>query len=130
MGSMTGSVTVWGGGRKDHLPIFAEKAIRWYRTRHALDHTTIKATIHMMEEDSDGQWGSCNIEFNDKTGKDTYMIDVYGNQSLREFISTVMHEMIHVKQWETGCWEDDGEAEAELYQYLLADEFWKSEECC
>ena len=48
------------------------------------------------------------------------------DQSLRDFIATIMHEMIHIKQWELDDWEDDGEKEAELLQYELTDEYWKS----
>ncbi len=54
-----------------------------------------------------------------------YRIKVCTNQSLRDFVATVMHELVHVQQWETGVWKGDGEKEAEKRQYKLADEYWK-----
>ena len=47
------------------------------------------------------------------------------DQYLRDFVATLMHELVHVLQWERDEWEDDGEKEAEDKQYELADEFWK-----
>ena len=38
---------------------------------------------------------------------------------------TLIHEMVHVWQWETNDWDDDGEAEAEHWQYKLTDKLWK-----
>ena len=55
----------------------------------------------------------------------TYVIEVSIDQSLRDFIATVVHEMVHVKQWLRQSWWRDGEREAEKLQYKLADMFWK-----
>ena len=115
-----GKTEVWGGGHHDHLPVFSKKAVNWYKRWHNLRHVDVQIMIYEEGSESDGQWGSCNeIE-----GR--YEIEVYGSQPLRDFIATIMHEMIHVKQWETGTWDNDGEEEAEFYQYILADKFWKS----
>jgi hypothetical protein len=51
--------------------------------------------------------------------------DWFLDKYLRDFLATLMHELVHVLQWERGEWEDDGEKEAEDKQYELADEFWK-----
>ena len=119
-----GDLQIWGGGRQDHLPKFARQAVLWYKDRHGLNHVNIRMSI---DTDDCDQYGSCDVEYNEKTAKDLYAIHVCGSQSLRDFIATIMHEMIHVKQWETEVWTGDGEQECEDYQYLLADEFWKSE---
>ena len=58
----------------------------------------------------------------------TYVIDVAKDQPLRDYIATLMHEMIHVKQWVTGRWRGDGEKEAERLQYKLTDRFWREGE--
>ena len=57
--------------------------------------------------------------------KTDYGIDLNYEQDLREFVSTLMHELVHLQQYETGEWVDDGEGEADNRQYDLADEFWE-----
>jgi hypothetical protein len=54
-----------------------------------------------------------------------YVIDLDYEQNLRDFIATVMHELLHLRQYETGVWSGDGEKECELQQYELADKFWR-----
>ena len=49
------------------------------------------------------------------------------NQTLRNFVMTVVHEMIHVKQYARGEWMIDGEPEAWGSQEILADELWKGD---
>ena len=48
------------------------------------------------------------------------------NQDLRDYIATLVHELVHVKQWETNKWTGDGEKEAEKLQYKLTDKLWKN----
>ena len=46
------------------------------------------------------------------------------DQGLRDFIATVVHEMVHIRQWENKKWAGTGEAEANRLQYKLADKVW------
>jgi hypothetical protein len=55
----------------------------------------------------------------------SFIIAVDNNQSLRDFVITVIHEMVHVRQYVRNKWEGDGETEAWSLQYSLADELWK-----
>jgi len=66
-------------------------------------------------------WGECS------EGEDgiDYNIDIATDQSLRDFIATLMHELVHVLQWERGSWKGEGEREATELQYELADDFWR-----
>ena len=66
-------------------------------------------------------WGECS-EGDD--GID-YNIDIATDQSLRDFIATLMHELVHVLQWERGSWKGEGEREGTELQYELADDFWR-----
>ena len=59
---------------------------------------------------------------NDEGG---YDITISINQTLRDFVATITHEMVHVKQYATGKWRGDGEKECERLQYKLADKIWK-----
>lgn len=54
-----------------------------------------------------------------------YDITLASDQSFRDIVATIVHEMVHVNQWVTGEWEEDGEKEAERLQYKYADMFWK-----
>ena len=67
-------------------------------------------------------WGTCS-----ETSIGKYKIMVVANQSLRDFVATIVHEMVHVKQWETQKWTGDGEREAERLQYKLTDELWQED---
>ena len=67
-------------------------------------------------------WGE---SYKQDLAKNNYVISVATDQNLRDFVATLMHELVHVHQWERDEWEDDGEKEAEDKQYELADEFWK-----
>ena len=66
-------------------------------------------------------WGQCY----EGDSEDQYTIEVSKDQTLRDFVATVVHEMIHVKQSVTDEWQGDGEAEAEERQYKLTDKLWK-----
>ena len=66
-------------------------------------------------------WGQCYEGNNEHH----YTIEIAKDQTLRDFVATVVHEMIHVKQWVTDEWQGDGEAEAEERQYKLTDKLWK-----
>ena len=54
-----------------------------------------------------------------------YLITVAQNQTIRDFATTVVHEMVHVKQYVTGQWTGDGEEEAWRLQEQLVEEMWK-----
>ena len=66
-------------------------------------------------------WGTCS----EGKKENYYNIEIAKDQSLRSFVATVVHEIVHVKQWESGKWSGDGEKEAERLQYKLTDELWK-----
>ena len=56
-----------------------------------------------------------------------FMIAVATNQSLRDFVMTVIHEMVHVRQYVRNKWVGDGEEEAWSLQEQLVDEIWKED---
>ena len=57
----------------------------------------------------------------------SYIITVANNQSLRDFVMTVVHEMVHVRQWVRNKWTGDGEEEAWRLQEKLTDELWQED---
>ena len=92
----------------------ARKLIDW-----CLDYYGIRAKIRLRLTTADrlNAFGRC-----DALEKE-YVVRVAKDQKLKDFLATVAHEMVHVKQWETGEWEGDGEEEAEDIQYLLVEMF-------
>jgi len=98
--------------------IIALKVIDW-----CLEEFGIYASIKLKLGDySDFKcWGQCY----EGHSEHRYTIEIAKNQTLRDFVATVVHEMVHVKQWETGSWKGEGEAEANRLQYKLTDKLWK-----
>ncbi len=107
-------------GGSEHLKVITKEVVEWclkYFEIKNKDELQFNIKIHPRND----CWGSCE----QGKGKRNYEIYVANNQTIRNFVATLVHEMVHVKQWETGCWVGEGEREAEKLQYLLTDEIWK-----
>ena len=63
-------------------------------------------------------YGTCDTDNNHR-----YRITVDPWMSPEDLVSTLIHEMVHVKQWEVSSWLDDGEEEAERVCGELSDLF-------
>jgi hypothetical protein len=98
--------------------MIANKVVVWCRNFFAIsDDVSIKFRLDIYKDID--CWG-ISEQIDDKT----YSVIVSTDQSLRDFVATIVHEMIHVKQWETGVWDGDGEAEAGRLQYPVTDRIW------
>jgi hypothetical protein len=108
------------GGKKHHRDI-AQITIDWAISRLGLLDRSFE--IALVIQPLDGYCGEC------VPGKDTqrprYHIKINPNQSLRNFIGTIVHEMIHVRQYLEGEWTQDGERECGELEMLLTDELWR-----
>ena len=100
----------------------AEKIVGWYCEKYKLDVIVVlKIGVY-----SDFKcWGECSEPERGGNGRNIYEISIAKDQNIRNFIATVMHEMVHVKQWERKRWTGDGEEEAERMQHKLADKYWR-----
>lgn len=78
--------------------------------------------VFSLNEDLDC-WATCEQDFD--TAFISYKIDVHPKQELRNFVASLVHEMVHVKQYVTNEWKDDGEEEALNLQYQITDKIWK-----
>jgi len=63
--------------------------------------------------------------YTEQVAYDHYKIVLDKSQIIKDFVSTMMHEMVHVKQYLTNRWDGDGEEEACNLQRTLADNMWK-----
>ena len=98
--------------------------VQWFLGRYSMNRKSQEHRILRVNlKDSKAMkcWGEC---YEGDDGID-YIIDVAVDQSLRDFIATLMHEMVHVLQWERGEWKGEGEREASQLQFELADDFWR-----
>ena len=99
--------------------------VHWFLGRYAMNRKSVDQNrilnVNLKTYKTMKCWGECS------EGEDgiDYNIDIATDQSLRDFIATLMHEMVHVLQWERGSWKGEGEREATQLQYELADDFWK-----
>ncbi len=110
-------ITVTGDVAESTI-VTANRVAEWCVKRLNLEGVTINISI---QRDVDW-WGECGPQ----TEERHYEVMVCGIQPLRDFVATVIHEMIHVAQWEKNEWyETDGEKECEDLQYKLTDELWK-----
>ena len=97
----------------------AWKAAFWLQIEMGLH---CKIHLHLSTSSELNCWG---VAWPHEEEQNTYCVSVAEDQSLRDFIATIAHEMIHVKQWVQNKYLGDGEEEAEENQYELADEMWK-----
>jgi len=105
-------------GGLQHERDMTRLVVSWCINHFNLDvHTT---NIDVTLDDITDCFGTCV-----DTDEGGYDITISINQSLRNFVATITHEMIHVKQYVTGEWQGDGEKECEELQYVLADKIWK-----
>ncbi len=105
---------------KEHLTI---DAMRWFFSRYGMQKKHLaqdkSVRVTLVEYRDIKCWGECF------EGKDyDYEINLATDQCLRDYLATLMHEMVHLRQWERYRWSGDGEKEAEELQYKLADDFW------
>ena len=104
------------GGTKLHKEM-TTKVAKWVLKHYGLKNTILFIQLRPYED----CWGYC-VE---GRTEHSYRIMVAHDQSVRDFVATLVHELIHVKQWETGKWTGNGEKECERLQYKLTDKIWK-----
>jgi len=104
------------GGTKYHKQVALQTA-EWFIDYFSLREVVINFRLAKCKD----CWGYC-IEGNKEH---SYNIRIATDQILRDFVATIIHEMVHVMQWETGMWNGSGEREANRLQYKLTDKLWQ-----
>ena len=86
------------GGKKHHQ-VIAQRVLDWCGDFFCLNgNVEVHLSLIKSRKDIDC-WGECT----EGEGK-SYDIKVVHEQTLRDFVATITHEMVHVKQWESGVW--------------------------
>ncbi len=111
------------GGTKQQRQI-TESVIRWCFINKVVVRHGIDINVKICKYVTHQCWGSV-VDAEDNWSFTEFDMTIANNQSIRDFIATIMHEMVHVNQYITGEWEGDGEAECVARQYELADQYWK-----
>lgn len=115
-------------GGKKHEREIAEKVIRWCLENGVVSPivgSDINIKLKICKYATYDCWGTC-IESGDKSWYWSFNITIANDQSIRDFVATIVHEIVHVNQYVTGEWEGDGEKECEEKQYAITDEIWNS----
>ena len=100
----------------------AKKVVSWCKDQLGLCDID-DLVIDIRIEDLGDCWGYCEQELD----TNNFVVAVDPTQSLRDFVMTVVHEMVHVKQYVNNKWWGDGEEEAWALQELLTDRLWKED---
>ena len=105
-------------GGEQHERDMTRLVVSWCINHFNLD--VHKTDINILLRTYTDCYGTC-VD-NDNGG---YDIEISFNQPLRDFVATIVHEMVHVKQYVTGKWKGTGEREASNLQYKFTDKLWK-----
>ncbi len=100
----------------------AQDVIEWCFDEDVVCRREIDIHVEMCKYSTYDCWGSI-IESESSWSMTSWEMTVATDQSPRDFVATIMHEMVHVNQYITDTWKDDGEEECEERQYDLADRF-------
>jgi hypothetical protein len=100
----------------------ARDVIEWCFDEDVVCRREIDIHVEMCKYSTYDCWGSI-IESESSWSMTSWEMTVATDQSPRDFVATIMHEMVHVNQYITDTWKDDGEEECEERQYDLADRF-------
>ena len=111
---------VWTCSASMHEKTIAQKTIKWCINRLGLSRIR-NLNILMEISTLKDCWGTCEEGNKDRS----YIITIDSGQSIRNYVMTIVHEMIHVKQYVRNEWTGDGEKEAEKLEEELTDELWK-----
>jgi len=109
------------GGLK-HQRQAAHSVTQWCIERLKFTHRDFYVKIVLSARPSEDHYGYCQ-----ELGKCKYKILVRTDQPMRQWIMTLVHELIHLRQYTHNEWEGDGEDEAWGLQEEITDELWAAD---
>tara|TARA_B100000287_G_scaffold49791_1_gene44082 strand:+ start:493 stop:930 length:438 start_codon:yes stop_codon:yes gene_type:complete len=76
--------------------------------------------VNQCDLTEDNVFGWCEVD-----GDGDFLIHIHNNLTPDPYITTLIHELVHVKQTLTGLLDDDRrEEEANVWEKILTKEFW------
>jgi hypothetical protein len=112
-------IKVKGGKQDEQLLVY--KTVNWCLDVGVISKTP-DITVTICKYNTHNCFGTCVEGDDDMT---SFFITVANDQTIRDFVATLIHELIHVNQYVTGVWTGDGEKECDDRQYPLTDKLWK-----
>jgi len=109
-------VSVSGG--RHHQRQAVSVATAWF-ARFAM-HNAERVVIEIRIQRLADSWGWVSES---ESVPSVYFVALERRQSLRSMLATLLHELTHVQQYESGRWIGDGESEA-ISAEVLADAVW------
>lgn len=82
------------GSTKDKRAL-AEKTVAWSIKKLGLNRMSSLSIDVVLRKMKKGEYGYCNIIESNRS----FIIEVNKSVSLKDFVSTIIHEMVHVKQF-------------------------------
>ncbi len=107
------------GGKQDEQAIVL-KTVNWCFDTGVVSKTP-DINIEICKYNTYNCFGTC-VEWDDDMT--SFDITVANDQTIRDFVATLIHELIHVNQYITNIWKGDGEKECDDRQYPLTDKLW------
>ena len=124
---MSMKVSIVGGKRLNRA--IARRVVNWCAEKFDLAEEALDLQIHVNIRKLNIDSGYCEEEYLYKVqnGISTarYILTIADNQTIRDFVMTVVHELIHVRQYIEGVWVGDGESEAWGLQEQFTDQIWR-----
>jgi len=87
-------IIICTGSTKDKRAL-AEKTVAWSIEKLGLKRMTSLNIDVKLRKLKEGEFGFCDIKDNNRN----FTIEVNKNVLLKDFVSTIIHEMVHVKQF-------------------------------
>ena len=109
-------------GGKLHQREYAKRVVNWCLAELNLPSHDHFLKVQLKKLDSGDYHGYCQ-----ELGNHHYKIVVDVNQPLRQWVMTLVHELIHLRQYKEGTWTGDGEEEAWGQQAELTDKLWAAD---
>jgi len=99
--------------------IVSEPVIDWFMMEYLSDHV-IDLTVSHKDLSEDGVYGWCYKESNEE-----FLIEIHDDLDLKEYLTTLLHELVHV--WQHVTCRPLLEGEANLMSWRLLDKYIKSD---
>jgi len=76
--------------------------------------------VNQVDLTDDNAFGFCQV---DEDGE--FLVHIHNDLTPEPYVTTLIHELVHVKQTLTGLFDyDRREEEAEIWEFILSNKFW------
>ena len=108
----------------DHSLHLVKEVYDWFYIKYP-EFRKVDVEVHQCNLTESNCYGFCQIaEDSNDEGKQEFLVHIHHSLPEREYITTILHEFVHVVQTIRGLFDDERrESEALLLENVLYDEF-------